>query len=37
MCQKIQQTSNFNNVIINKTKILLPHVYVTLAHFDYPA
>ena len=37
MCQKIQQTSNFNNVIINKTKILLPQAYVTLADFDYPA
>jgi hypothetical protein len=25
-----------NNVIINKTKVLLPQVYVTLADFGYP-
>ena len=26
----------FNNVIINKTKVLLPQAYVTLADFAYP-
>ena len=25
-----------NNVIINQTKILLPHAHVTLADFGYP-
>ena len=25
-----------NNVIINKTMVLIPHVYVTLANFGYP-
>ena len=28
--------TTLNNVIINKTKVLLPQTYVTLADFGYP-
>ena len=32
----INKTNNSNNVIINKTKVLLPQAYVILADFGYP-
>jgi len=32
----IKKTNNSNNVIINKTKVLLPQAYVILADFGNP-
>jgi hypothetical protein len=32
----IYEVQFLNNISINKTKVLLPQVLVTLADFDYP-
>ncbi len=32
----IYEVQFLNTISINKTKVLLPHVLVTLADFDYP-